>query len=143
MNSGRLCIKFKNDVFASGHGHISICGEPAQPTVNGRRRRCVVDVDVVISGKIRIESQASKAALASPSSDIYRYKRRGEKGAIFNYPQPSPQLGDKNASIRCKRYACSCIHLRNLRAHETAWKPLGICQWPSSEGECYHQQRAL
>src|SRR4051812_24755886 len=102
MNGCRLRIEFENNVFTSRHGHVSICGESAYTTVNRRRRSRVVDVDVVITGKIWIEDQASQAALATASGNIYGHKRRREKCTVFNYPHPPTQLSDQNSAIRRK-----------------------------------------
>ncbi len=49
MDDSGLWIEFKNHFFASRHRHIAVCGKAAQPTMNGRRRRRVVEVNIMVN----------------------------------------------------------------------------------------------
>src|SRR2546423_8753186 len=136
MNVCCLGVELEDNMFACRHGHVAVGDKSAHTAMDSRRRRCVVYVDIMVAGEIRIQNHASKSTFAASRGYVHGYKRCGEERPVLNYTQPATQLRNKYSPVRRECHACCSINLCDLGTDETTRKPLRICLRPSRKRAC-------
>lgn len=80
---------------------IAIGSKSADPVVNRRRRRGVVDVDELVAREVRIEGKAEQLALAG-RIDAECQKRRRQQHTVLDHAQLTTLLCHEQPAIRRK-----------------------------------------
>lgn len=99
----RQIIQLKDDFLATSHGDIACCPEAADAVVDGRRRRRVVDVDVLRRAcrKVRSKGEAKQTTFTQ-SADGDGEEGCGEQLSIFDDTELTVLLTDEQAAVGCE-----------------------------------------
>ena len=104
-------VEVHDHELAAGHSNVAVGREAAHTTVRDRAttgRYRVVDVDILVARKIRVEGHTKQAALAS---GVYgeTHERRGLQHAGLDYPEPPSLFTHEQSPVRGK------LHRRRTR----------------------------
>src|SRR5688572_20635760 len=121
IRSAAQWIEFQDNRLASCQDNITISGEPADAIMNRRGRHRVVQIEIVIGGKIRIQSDPDKASFAGKA---YRqlHECSGEQYIVFYYPKFAALLSNEYAAIRRESH---CRRVNNAIRYQHSGKICG------------------
>ncbi len=102
---GAQAVQFENRRLASSCGHVPIRGETAHAIVSRRPRNSVVDVDVVVVGKIWVEGDSLQPAFAV-GVHRDRDERCWQQRPVFDDPELPVLQANKDPPIGCQLHRC-------------------------------------
>ena len=92
-------VELENDHLAVGHRDVAARGEAADAIVDGRGRRRVIHVYILIALKRGIERHAKEASLTHVV-DRQRHERRGQQRASLDHAEVAALFGDEQPPVR-------------------------------------------
>src|SRR5438105_5353789 len=94
-------VEIQKDEFAADYGNVTTRRKSADTIVSRRPGHCVIDINEIIGGEIRIERHAKQTTFARRING-HREERRREQRSIFYHPQLSALMADEQTTIRSK-----------------------------------------
>jgi hypothetical protein len=103
MVGGAQALQVQDRHFAAGHCHIAICPEPADPIVDRRSGRRVINIDVAVDGEIGIERHTQEAALAK-RVDVHGEEGGRQQRAVLDHSQTAVLLANEDPAVGREGY---------------------------------------
>ena len=100
VGGSRQGIEIEQIHLAARHRQVAVGGEAADAVMHHRRRGRVININEVVGGEGRVQSDADQAALPR-GIDRHGDERRGQEVAgVVDYPQAAALLGHKDPPVR-------------------------------------------